>query len=144
MPKYNCKPWNNVTCFSSKFQVSVSERLPSMPYAQCGFIHVMPAIENHTVKIFVSYITPVFAVIDDEYIIRLWDGKTTTTSRQISKALRYIYHSSTVGQWIYHQCAFENGSGSAINLIDGSVIDVPACIEDFLEDFSPDYTKISD
>lgn len=146
MSNYKCKPWNNVTCFNPTFQVSVSERLSSMPYAQCGFIHVMPAIEGHTVKIFVSYITPVFAVVDDEYIVRIWHGKSTTTSKQITAALRSIYKLSVLPPFsgTYDRLCPYLEFNCAINLDKGNIIYLPTAIAKFLQNFSPCYYKKED
>ena len=146
MSKYNCKPWKNVTCFSPTFQVLVSERLSTMPYAQCGFVHVMPAIENHTVTIFVSYITPVFAVIDGEYIVRVWHGRSSTTSRQITKALRSIYKFSDrppFSSTYERLCPYLEFS-CAMSLDNGDIIDLPDAIIKFLQNYTPCYCKIAD
>lgn len=146
MPKYKCKPWRNVSCFSPTFQVVVSERLDTMPYAQCGFIHVMPPIENHTVKIFVSYITPIFAVIDDEYIVRIWHGKTATTSRQITKALQSIYKFSVLPPFsgTYDRLCPYLEFNCAINLDKGDIIYLPDAVAKFLQNYTPCYCKIGD
>ena len=146
MSNYKCKPWKNVSCFSPTFQVSVSERLSLMPYAQCGFDCVMPAIENHTVKIFVSYITPVFAVIDDEYIVRIWHGKNSTTSKQITAALRSIYKFSALPPFsgTYDRLCPYLEFNCAINLDKGDIMYLPDAIAKLLQNYTPCYCKIDD
>lgn len=99
MMTYTCYPGRNEYYSGLKTKVYVDEKSAGTPAGACGWINTK--YNGYDVKIFVSYITPIFAHVSGLGIIGLNDCRSATTTRQIVKELREKFHAPFY--WSIHE-----------------------------------------